>query len=262
MDDLTPPPYELSVVVPALNEVDNVGPLAEQFEAAVRHGPGGEPQVAAELIVVDDGSTDGTDVKLRALAAGRPWLVVLRRERPMGQSAAMRAGVAAARGAFVGFLDADLQNDPAELPAMLALLKERDVDLVQGDRSASRQDTAGRRVASVVGRRARGLILKDAVRDTGCSARVMRADLARQLPLQFKGMHRFIPAYAQLVGARVIETPVRHRARTAGVTKYGVGVLTRGAAGLRDCLAVRWMAQRYRDPAAREIKPEGAGGVG
>ena len=251
MDDHAPTEYELSVVVPALNEVDNVGPLAEQFDAAVRRGAG----VAAELIVVDDGSTDGTSEKLKELAATRPWLVALRRDRAMGQSAAMRAGVAAARGAFVGFLDADLQNDPADLPAMLATLKEQNVDLVQGDRSAARQDTAGRRVASVVGRRARNLILKDPVRDTGCSARVMRADLARQLPLQFKGMHRFIPAYAQLVGARVVEMPVTHRPRTAGVTKYGVGVLTRGAAGLRDCLAVRWMAQRYRDPAARDVTP-------
>ena len=176
----------------------------------------------------------------------------------MGQSAAMKAGVAAATGRHVGFLDADLQNDPADLPRMLALLKEKGVDLVQGDRSAARQDTAGRRVASVIGRRARGAILSDPVRDTGCSARVLRADLAKKLPLEFKGMHRFIPAFCRVLGARIVEMPVTHRPRSAGVTKYGVGPITRGAAGLRDCFAVRWMASRYRDPGVSVV----AGGGG
>src|SRR5690606_21415774 len=122
-------------------------------------------------------------------------------------------------------------------------------------RSASRRDSWLRRRASAVGRGARRLILGDAVRDTGCSARVLRTELARQIPLQYRGMHRFIPAYCARLGAKVIEYPVRHRPRAAGETKYGVGVLSRGAAGLVDCLVVRWMGRRLRDAGAQELYP-------
>ena len=138
---------------------------------------------------------------------------------------------------------------------MLRLLKEEEADFVQGDRSRDRQDTWMRRRASWVGRSARNLILNDPVRDTGCSARVMRADLARRLPLQYRGMHRFFPAYAQRLGARIIEYPVHHRPRAAGETKYGVGMLSRGLAGLADCFAVRWMGKRLRDVSASELSP-------
>ena len=257
VEDVTP---ELSIVIPALNEVGNVGPLVEQVEQNVR-GAGGGGGVEAELIIVDDGSTDGTDAKLRELQQGRPWLRVLRRERAQGQSSAMYAGIQAARGEFVATLDADLQNDPAELPKMLAMLREKGVDFVQGDRSADRQDTFMRRRASWVGRTARNLILADPVKDTGCSARVLRASIAKQLPLQYKGMHRFFPAYAARLGATIVEFPVKHRPRAAGETKYGVGVLTRGLAGLFDCFAVRWMGKRLRDTgvveqaAVRETEP-------
>ncbi|MEL7237888.1 MAG: glycosyltransferase family 2 protein [Planctomycetota bacterium] len=240
---------ELSIVIPALNEVGNVGPLVEQVETTVR-GVG----VDAELVIVDDGSTDGTAEKLAELQDGRSWLRVLRRQLSMGQSSAMAAGIAAAHGEYVATLDADLQNDPAELPKMLAMLKEKGVDFVQGDRSADRQDTFMRRRASGVGRFTRRLILGDPVRDTGCSARVLKASLAKQLPLQFKGMHRFFPAYAARLGATIAEFPVKHRPRTEGETKYGVGVLTRGLAGLFDCFAVRWMGKRLRDTGVVEVE--------
>lgn len=241
----------LSVVVPALNEEGNVGPLVEQVEAAMQAAA-----VAAELIVVDDGSTDATLARLNALQRDRPWLRVLHRDRPQGQSAAMLAGIAAARGAFIATLDADMQNDPADLPLMLERLRDEGADMVQGDRSANRRDNVVRRVASRIGRAARRLMLGDTIRDTGCSARVVRADVARRFPLQFKGMHRFLPAYAAMLGARVIEMPVRHHARHSGQTKYGLGLLNRGSAGLFDCLAVRWMLARYRDPLARPLEPE------
>jgi len=165
---------ELSIVIPALNEAENVGPLLGQVDAAVR-GRG----VEVELIIVDDGSTDATPKRLRELAARYPWLVVLRRDTARGQSAAMGAGIAAATAPCIGTLDADLQNDPADLLAMLRKVQADEADLVQGDRSADRQDSPVRKVGSVIGRLARRLVLGDRVRDTGCSARVMNARFAK-----------------------------------------------------------------------------------
>ena len=244
--DLTTTP-ELSIVVPALDERENVGPLVEQVEAAM------QGRVASfELVVVDDGSTDGTGDKLRELQQTRPWLRVLRREQPRGQSAAMKAGIMAARGAWVAFLDADLQNDPAELPSMLDQAKAGGFDLVQGDRSRNRKDTFFKRRASWVGRSFRRMVLGDRIRDTGCSARVLKSEYARRLPLEYKGMHRFIPAYTARLGGKVSEFEVKHRPRAAGETKYGVGVLTRGLAGLFDLFAVRWMGNRMRDTSTTE----------
>jgi len=239
--------FDLTIVIPALDEQDNVGPLVEQVEAAVR-GTG----IEAQLIIVDDGSSDATPARLAELAATRPWLTVLRRQRPGGQSAAMAAGIAAADAPYLATLDADLQNDPADLVPMLERVRAGEADLVQGDRSADRQDNTIRRLGSVVGRKARRWVLGDPVRDTGCSARVMRTDLALRLPLQFKGMHRFIPACTRMLGGRVVEMPVRHRPRTAGASKYGLGLLSRGPAGLCDLFAVAWMARRYRDTAAQK----------
>lgn len=248
----------LSIIVPALNEEDNIAPLVEQVRACVI-GAG----VDAELIVVDDGSTDRTPQALAEAAAKYGWVRALRRPRAMGQSAAMHAGIQAARGKLVATLDADLQNDPADLPRMLKVLEEQGADLVQGDRSHNRRDNVVRRGTSWIGRATRRCLLGDCVRDTGCSARVMRASFARQLPLQFRGMHRFIPVYARMLGARVVEMPVTHRPRTAGTTKYGLGILSRGWSGFFDCLVVRWMLNRYRDAHAEvtpiEIQPSPVG---
>ncbi len=246
----SPPPHpmdtpELSIVVPALNEQDNVGPLVEQVDDAVR-GAG----VAAELIIIDDGSTDATLERLMELAATRPWLRVLHRPEPRGQSSAMHAGIQAAAAPWIATLDADLQNDPADLPRMLAILREGNHDMVQGDRSHDRRDNLVRRAGSIVGRKARLWLVGDPIRDTGCSARVVRADIAKRFPLMFKGMHRFMPAYARMLGARIAEMPVHHRPRTAGTTKYGLGLLNRGFAGFFDALAVRWMMSRHRDTSA------------
>jgi len=232
----------MSIVIPALNEQDNVQPLVEQVKQTVL-----DIGINAELIVVDDGSTDETLPRLQALSKENPWLRVLHRDQAQGQSSAMGAGIAAARGHYIATLDADLQNDPAELPAMLEKLKAEDVDMVQGDRSADRQDTWVRRYGSIVGRKARLWLLGDAVKDTGCSARVVKAQYAKALPLQFKGVHRFIPCYVAMLGGKVAEMPVRHRARHSGTTKYGMGLLSRGPAGLMDCLAMRWMRKRLRD---------------
>ncbi|MEQ9455673.1 MAG: glycosyltransferase family 2 protein [Phycisphaeraceae bacterium] len=245
---------ELSIVVPALDEEGNVGPLVDEIDRCVR-GVG----IEVELIVVDDGSRDGTLGVLKAKQSAYGWLRVLHRAEPGGQSAAMAAGIAAARGAWVATLDADLQNDPGDLPEMLAIAKRDGVDLVQGDRSANRRDHAIRRWASAVGRFARGAIVGDRTRDTGCSARVMRAGYAKRLPLQFKGMHRFIPATVRILGGSIAEMRVSHRERHSGSTKYGLGLVNRGVAGFIDCLAVRWMSKRVRDVSVEEV---GTGGEG
>lgn len=236
---------ELSIVVPALNEEASIGGLIEEIEQAIVASG-----IAAELIVVDDGSSDGMPAALQALATTRPWLRSLRQPRTMGQSAAMGAGIAHARGHYVATLDADGQNDPADLVRMLDRVRRDGIDFVQGDRSAARRDTAVKRISSRVGRLFRRVLLGDCIRDTGCSARMMRADIARQLPLQFKGMHRFMPVYARMLGAKVVEQPVHHRPRVAGESKYGMGILNRGLPGLVDCLVMRWMLRRYRQGTA------------
>lgn len=245
--------YTLSIVVPALNEEDNVGPLVSEVKTHLV-----DAGITTELIIVDDGSTDATPQRLVELMAEHDWLRPLRREQPLGQSSATAAGILAAQGKYIGFLDADLQNDPADLPRLLELLESDQADMAQGHR-ARRKDTIVRKCTSWVGRTTRKLLLGDAIRDTGCSTRIMHAAYAKQLPLHFKGMHRFMPVYARMLGARIVEVPVNHRPRVAGVAKYGI--LNRGLVGLLDCLAMRWMLRRYRQthvlPLACPLKPEG-----
>ncbi|HYE03834.1 MAG TPA: glycosyltransferase, partial [Phycisphaerales bacterium] len=176
--------------------------------------------------------------------------------RGHGQSAAFYAGFRAARGELIATLDADLQNDPADLPAMLELMRRHGADMVQGDRSHARRDALVRRAGSRVGRAFRRRLLGDTIRDTGCSLRIMRRELALRLPLEFRGMHRFIPATARHLGYEVIETRVNHRPRAAGETKYGMGILQRALPGLIDLLAVRYMRSRRRPVGCVEVTPE------
>lgn len=246
----------LSVVAPAHNEEENIPALVNEVESAL--APTG---IAFEFIVVDDGSTDGTRAVVRRLMAQRPWLrcVAMSRTPPgkgNGQSAAFYAGFRACRGRLVATLDADLQNDPADLPAMIALMQRERAHMVQGDRSRARKDSAVRRWGSVVGRAFRRALLGDTIRDTGCSLRVMERDLALRMPLEFKGMHRFIPVSARDIGATVVEFRVNHRPRAAGQTKYGAGILKRAIPGLVDCFAVRYMRRRRRPVECEEIAEE------
>ena len=242
----------LSIVIPAFNEAENVGPLVDEIRAAFA-----DVDRVIEIVFVDDGSTDDTVARLTALMEDVPELRVVclaptGRGHGNGQSCAMRAGFHAARGAYVAGLDADRQNDPADLPDMLLLIEEQGVDLVQGDRSANRRDTLVKRVSSRIGRAARRLLLKDAVTDTGCSLRVMRAEVAQSIPLEYHGVHRFIPFLAGSLGYTVIETPVRHRERAAGETKYGIG--NRALPGLIDCFAMRWIVNRRRTATISEVR--------
>ncbi|MDQ7013410.1 MAG: glycosyltransferase family 2 protein [Planctomycetota bacterium] len=247
-------PIEVSVVAPAHNEEENIPALVEQVgEALLPLG------IGFEFVIVDDGSTDATREVVRSLMHDRPWLRCLSMaDTPPGsgngQSAAFHAGFRATRGRLIAVLDADLQNDPADYPAMLDLLATRDADMVQGDRSRARQDSPVRKWGSWVGRKFRLWLLGDRIRDTGCSLRVMKREVALALPLEFKGMHRFIPATAGMLGYKVVEMPVHHRPRVAGETKYGMGITKRALPGLIDCFAVRWMRARRRPVVGTEIE--------
>lgn len=258
-DDAHPPEgVELSVVAPAHNEEENVENLVREVGNAL--APLG---IAFEFVIVDDGSTDSTRARVLELAATRPWLrcVAMTRTPPgkgCGQSAAFFAGFRAARGRLVATLDADLQNDPADIPAMLDLMRQTGADMVQGDRSHARKDNAVRRVGSIVGRKFRLWLLGDSIRDTGCSLRVMKREIALKLPLEFRGMHRFIPVTARHLGYTVVEMRVNHRPRHAGQTKYGMGIVQRALPGLVDLLAVRYMRNRRRATDSAEVTPAAA----
>ena len=171
-----------------------------------------------------------------------------------GQSAAFHAGFRAARGRLIATLDADLQNDPADFPKMLELLASTDADFVQGDRSAVRKqgDAKIRQFGSWIGRKFRLWVLGDSITDTGCSLRIMKREIALQLPLEFKGAHRFIPVTARHLGYTVIEMPVNHRNRHAGEPKYGMGITKRALPGLVDLFAIRWMRNRRRPVTCEE----------
>ncbi|HBS28642.1 MAG TPA: glycosyltransferase [Phycisphaerales bacterium] len=249
----------LSIVAPAHNEQDNIERLVEEVGRAggnVANKLGNRN--AFEFILIDDGSTDLTRLRAMELAEARPWFRVIAMTntpegRGNGQSAAFYAGFRACRADLVALLDADLQNDPSDLVAMLDLMRRENADMVQGDRSANRQDNFIRRVGSRIGRLFRGLILGDSIRDTGCSLRLMKREIALRLPLEFKGVHRFIPVTARQMGYKVVEMTVSHRPRVAGETKYGMGVLPRALPGLIDCFAIRWMSTRRRPVSSMDL---------
>lgn len=263
----TTPELDLSIVAPAHNEQENMAELVRQVEQAIT--PTG---LAFEFIIVDDCSTDGTRSATLALMKSRPWLRCIALTPPSGaqpphqrsaqhtprgngQSAAFHAGFRAARGRLIATLDADLQNDPADLPAMLELLRSSGADMVQGDRSHARSDNIVRRIGSIVGRKFRRWLLGDTIRDTGCSLRLMKRQIAIALPLEFAGMHRFIPVTARHMGYTVVEMSVNHRPRAAGTTKYGLGITKRAVPGLIDCFAVRYMRKRRRRVEGTEFTP-------
>jgi glycosyltransferase involved in cell wall biosynthesis len=243
----------LSVVAPAHNEQENVRPLVGEIATALDG-----LDLPYEIIIVDDGSTDGTRQVLLDLLGEYPQLRAIGMARTPpgrgnGQSAAFHAGFREARGELIAVLDADLQNDPADIPAMLRKMKESGADLVQGDRSANRKDNLVRRASSAVGRFFRRRLLGDTIRDTGCSLRIMRRAVALELPLTYRGMHRFIPVTARQLGFTVVEMPVRHRPRVSGKPKYGIW--NRAFCGIPDCLAVRWMRNRRRPVACERLEP-------
>jgi dolichol-phosphate mannosyltransferase len=232
-------PY-LSLVIPLYNEAENLPVLAAEIRQAL-----GPTAAKWETLFVDDGSTDGSGDVLQSLAAEDPTLRILRHRRNAGQSAALAAGFAAARGAVVVTLDADLQNDPADIPALLARLgasaAESDCDAVSGVR-ASRRDSRVRRISSRIANAVRNWATDEKVSDVGCSLKAYRREVLSGLPM-FQGMHRFLPTLVRWNGARLAEMPVNHRPRLHGTAKYGIG--NRLFRTLADLMAVRWMRRRW-----------------
>lgn len=226
---------ELSVVFPVYNEAENLPILVGEIRTAL--DPTG---VRYEIVAVDDGSTDASIATLESLQRDNPMLRIVRLEKNSGQTAALDAGWRSARGAFIVSLDADLQNDPADIPRMLDLLREKNVDMVMGVR-VNRRDTAMRKLQSRIGNGVRNWITGDHITDTGCSLKLVRRSSIDRIQL-FTGMHRFLPTLVRMYGGKAIETPVNHRPRRYGVSKYGA--LNRAFRGLVDCFAVRWMSKR------------------
>jgi len=221
-------------VVPVYNERDNLAPLVTEIAAALGAG------ASYEIVAVDDGSTDGSLAELRRLKAAHPELHIITFARNAGQTAAFAAGFRAARGGIIVTLDADLQNDPADIPALVAALQSGGTTAVAGFR-VGRRDTAWRRLQSRIANGVRNYLNGETIRDTGCSLKAFRADALRAIPL-YGGMHRFLPTLIKMHGGTVSEVPVRHRPRRFGVTKYGMW--NRVFRALADAFAVRWMQRR------------------
>lgn len=227
---------EISVILPGYNEADNIDAMLAQVDAALNGV--GRP---FEILYVDDGSTDDSMDKLERAKARYHNLRVLRHHANFGQSAGIFSGIEAARGELVVTMDADLQNDPADLPAMLELLNHQQVDAVCGVRQ-KRQDKGMKIFVGLVANRVRRRALNDAITDAGCSMRVMRRGALGQLPA-FRALHRFLPTIMMIHGFKVIEMPVSHRAREAGLSKYGVG--NRVWVGIYDIWGLWWYRRRF-----------------
>jgi len=219
----------VSVVVPVFNEEENVSILQSELRAALSG-------LDYEIVFVDDGSTDRSAEKIEIA----PNIRILRFERNTGQSAALYAGIRAARGETIVMIDGDLQNDPADIPRLLEQIAQG-ADLACGYR-AKRKDTITKRMTSRIANFVRSRFTKDYVRDTGCTLKAMRRECADAL-IPFKGMHRFIPALIRGAGHRLVEIPVNHRPRRFGRTKYGFG--SRALRATVDMFGVRWLLSRH-----------------
>jgi glycosyltransferase involved in cell wall biosynthesis len=228
----------LSAVIPVFNEVDNLGPLHTELTEAL--AAFGRPY---EIVYVDDGSTDGSFPILRTLQEQDPHVVVVRFARNFGQTAALAAGFDHASGAVVVTLDADRQNVPADIPALVGKLDEG-YDLAVGWRHARRDPWLSRKLPSVVANALIGWITGVRLHDYGCTLKAMRRDLVRGLRL-YGEMHRFIPALASDLGARIVEVPVDHRPRVAGRSKYGLSRIIRV---VLDLITVKFLSSYSTRP--------------
>lgn len=223
-----------SVVIPLKNEEENIVDLVAELEPIMQG-----LRSPWELICINDGSTDTTLQKLVGLSKEKAYLRVITFDRNYGQSAAFDAGFKNARGEWVITLDGDRQNDPADIPKLLAL--KENYDLICGHR-VNRRDTWQKKWISKLANCVRSRFCDDGIQDTGCSLKVYRKECLRDIKM-YKGMHRFLPALFKIEGFRVAEVPVNHRERTKGTTKYNL--FNRSFNTIADMLAVRWMRKRH-----------------
>jgi dolichol-phosphate mannosyltransferase len=228
---------QVSVIVPLFNEEGSIAQLQMELEWALK-------DYSHELLFVDDGSTDATTKRIKRA----PGVRILEFETNTGQSAAMYAGLAAAIGKVLVLIDGDLQNDPSDIPRLLAEI-DRGADLVCGYRR-KRRDSWRKRIQSRIANGVRSRFTKDGVRDTGCTLKAMRQE-CREALIPFHGMHRFIPALIKGLGYKITEVPVNHRPRQHGASKYNFG--NRALRATIDMLGVRWFLARQIKFA---IKPE------
>ena len=236
---------QLSVVVPVHNEEDNVAPLVDEIVTALRG------RIDFEIVYVDDASKDATLQRLRDLQATVPELRVIRHVSNAGQSTAVRNGVKAARAPWIATLDGDGQNDPADIPNLLA---KRDAGDPQTKMYAgwrvNRQDSGSKRWASKWANAIRSRMLRDSTPDTGCGIKLFERGAFLDLPY-FDHMHRYLPALMQRAGWKTVSVPVNHRHRSTGVSKYNN--LNRALVGIRDLRGVAWLITRSRRTAVEEL---------
>ncbi|MFH0953103.1 MAG: glycosyltransferase family 2 protein [Verrucomicrobiota bacterium] len=228
------PQLDLSVVIPVFNERDNLEPLLKELQQVLNRVGG-----SYEVLCIDDRSTDDSLQVLKSLQKDRPYLRVVGHRINSGESAAQATGFEHARGAVLITMDADQQNDPADIPALLEALRD-DVHAVCGVRSV-REDDWVKKLSSRIANGFRNAVTGDRVSDAGCTYRALRRTALHEIPV-FNGMHRFLPTILRLQGYRVDEIKVNHRPRTRGKSKYGVG--NRAWRGIVDCLAMRWFRTR------------------
>jgi len=241
------PPVQLSIVVPVRNEADNILPLLAEIHAALQ-GRG-----EFEVVYVDDGSTDATPQRLAEAMQRYPRLRVISHQSRCGQSTALMTGMRVAGGEWVATLDGDGQNDPADIPKLLAARDGAGVSnlqLIAGYRK-KRRDTWLKRLSSRVANAVRSSLLGDATPDTGCGLKLVARAAYLELPF-FDHMHRFLPALVQRHGGSTISVEVGHRPRTRGVSNYGL--FDRLWVGIVDLFGVMWLQRRARRPVATEVK--------
>jgi len=234
---------KISFVVPIYNEEENIPKLVEEIEAVA-------PDLSDnyEILLVDDCSSDNGLQLIRDLSEKIPQLRYLSFARNSGQSAALYAGFQAATGEVIITMDADLQNDPADLRQMIKHYGE--YDMINGWRF-NRQDTWSKKLASKFGNAVRNRMTNETIHDTGCSLKIMNAEMLKKIHI-YKGLHRFLPTLMRLEGAKIIEVKVNHRERLFGESKYTN--LRRGIEGFYDLIAVRWMQSRHLRIEVKEQK--------
>lgn len=232
---------DLAVVIPVRNEAPNIAPLVAEIRAAL------DGRVVYEIIYVDDGSSDDTAKAVAALARDFSGLRLLRHARSRGQSAAIRAGVKAARAGWIATLDGDGQNDPADIPRLWEIAQSAPPLpplLVAGYRQ-KRRDSAVKRLTSRLANKVRAALLRDGTPDTGCGLKIMRRELFLDLPY-FDHNHRFLPALVRRQGGKIISVVVNHRPRERGASNYGT--LDRLWVGIGDLLGMMWLQRRAKSP--------------